>query len=97
MVKAKISGYPIAQPGFGTVENPVNMMKEEHSAEGERLAKIAALSSGYNPPAEACNTYKVAFSMLEDFENNLHKHIHLENNILFPKSIKLENEFSVES
>jgi regulator of cell morphogenesis and NO signaling len=37
------------------------------------------------PPADACNTYKVAFAMLQDFENDLHKHIHLENNILFPK------------
>ena len=96
MVKAKIDGSAIPQPPFGTVENPVNMMKHEHTVEGERLRKIADLTNEYTPPADACNTYKVTFAMLQDFENDLHKHIHLENNILFPKSIELEKEFSVE-
>lgn len=94
MVQAQISGSAIQQPPFGTVENPVNMMKHEHTVEGERLRKIAELTDEYNPPADACNTYKVTFSMLQDFENDLHKHIHLENNILFPKAIRLEKEFS---
>jgi len=96
MVKAKIDGSAIPQPHFGTVENPVNMMKHEHTVEGERLRKIADLTDEYTPPADACNTYKVTFAMLQDFENDLHKHIHLENNILFPKAIQLEKEFSVE-
>ena len=96
MVKAKISNEAIQQPHFGTVENPVNMMKHEHTVEGERLRKIADLTNEYTPPADACNTYKVTFAMLQDFENDLHKHIHLENNILFPKAIQLEKEFSVE-
>ena len=96
MVKAKIDGSAIPQPPFGTVENPVNMMKHEHTVEGERLRQIAELTNEYTPPADACNTYKVTFAMLQDFENDLHKHIHLENNILFPKSIELEKEFSVE-
>ena len=87
MVKAKISNEAIQQPHFGTVENPVNMMKHEHTVEGERLRKIADLTNEYTPPADACNTYKVTFAMLQDFENDLHKHIHLENNILFPKAI----------
>lgn len=94
MVQAQISGNVIQQPPFGTVENPVNMMKHEHTVEGERLRKIAELTDEYNPPADACNTYRVTFSMLQDFENDLHKHIHLENNILFPKAIRLEKEFS---
>lgn len=94
MVKAQITGNAIQQPPFGTVENPVNMMKHEHTVEGERLRKIAELTDEYNPPADACNTYRVTFSMLQDFENDLHKHIHLENNILFPKAIRLEKEFS---
>lgn len=93
MVKAQIDGSAIPQPPFGTVENPVNMMKHEHTVEGERLRKIAELTDEYTPPADACNTYRVTFSMLQDFENDLHKHIHLENNILFPKAIKLEKEF----
>lgn len=97
MVKAKISGHKLPPPAFGTVENPVNMMKHEHSVEGERLRKIAELTQEYTPPADACNTYKVTFAMLRDFENDLHKHIHLENNILFPKAIELEKEFSEEA
>lgn len=96
MVKAKISNEAIPHPQFGTVENPVNMMKHEHTVEGERLRKIADLTNGYTPPADACNTYRVTFAMLQDFENDLHKHIHLENNILFPKAINLEKEFSAE-
>jgi regulator of cell morphogenesis and NO signaling len=95
MMNSKISGQPIEQPHFGTVENPVEMMKHEHTVEGERLEKIAQLTNNYNPPADACNTYRVTFAMLQDFENDLHTHIHLENNILFPKSIELEKEFSV--
>lgn len=95
MVTSKISGNPIEKPNFGTVENPVEMMKHEHSVEGERLAKIAQLSNNYTPPEDACNTYRVTFAMLHEFENDLHTHIHIENNILFPKSIELEKEFSV--
>jgi regulator of cell morphogenesis and NO signaling len=53
------------------------MMKHEHTVEGERLRKIAELTNEYTPPADACNTYKVTFAMLQDFENDLHKHIHL--------------------
>ncbi len=95
MVKAKVSGTAIEQPHFGTVQNPVHMMMDEHSQEGERFRQIAKLTDGYNPPADACNTYRVAFAMLKDFEEDLHRHIHLENNILFPKAIRLEKEFSV--
>lgn len=96
MVKAKISGEELIHPSFDTVENPVAMMKHEHTVEGERFAKIAELTSNYNPPADACNTYRVTFAMLEEFESDLHTHIHIENNILFPKAIKLEKDFVVE-
>ncbi|PUB29498.1 regulator of cell morphogenesis and NO signaling [Elizabethkingia sp. YR214] len=94
MIKAQQTGEALRQPHFGTVENPVNMMQHEHTIEGERFEKIAALTDGYTPPADACNTYKVTFAMLQDFENDLHTHIHLENNILFPKSVRLEKDFS---
>lgn len=93
MVESKTNNTDFEQPQFGTVENPVNMMMHEHTAEGERFEKISALSDAYTPPADACNTYRVAYQMLEDFENDLHRHIHLENNILFPKSIEMEREF----
>lgn len=90
MVKAQLTGSELPNPTFGTVENPIAMMKDDHTVEGERFAEIAELTSGYNPPADACNTYKVTFAMLQEFEDDLHTHIHLENNILFPKAIELE-------
>ncbi|MFN4762667.1 iron-sulfur cluster repair di-iron protein [Gillisia sp. Q332] len=92
MVEAKEEGKEIPLPNFGTVENPVEMMKEEHDVEGERFRKIAGLTNNYQVPADACNTYRVTFSLLKEFEEDLQLHIHLENNILFPKAIALEKE-----
>lgn len=92
MVAHQSNGTEMIAPSFGSVENPVEMMMHEHTAEGERFREIEELSSGYNPPAEACNTYRVSFAMLKEFEEDLHLHIHIENNILFPKSIELEKE-----
>ncbi|WP_040253420.1 iron-sulfur cluster repair di-iron protein [Psychroserpens mesophilus] len=94
LVKAKLNCGAVKPPQFGTVENPIAMMKDEHGNEGERFRKIEALTDQYNPPADACNTYKVTFAMLKEFEKDLHLHIHLENNILFPKAIELETLFS---
>jgi regulator of cell morphogenesis and NO signaling len=96
MVKASIFNEAIQESPFGTVKNPIAMMMNEHEAEGDRFVKIVELTNNYTPPADACNTYKVTFSMLEEFEQDLHKHIHLENNILFPKAIALEKTFSEE-
>ena len=81
-----------ARPPFGTVENPIRMMMHEHSVEGDRLARITELTSGYTAPADGCTTYRVAFAMLREFEEDLHHHIHLENNIMFPRAIQLEQE-----
>ncbi|MCB0461845.1 MAG: iron-sulfur cluster repair di-iron protein [Flavobacteriaceae bacterium] len=93
MVKAKMENGAIQSPSFGTVENPIAMMMHEHDTEGERFREIAELTDDYNPPADACNTYRVAFAMLDEFEKDLHLHIHLENNILFPGALKLEQAF----
>ena len=93
MVKAQKENQPIQDPHFGTVENPIAMMKDEHSVEGERFDKIATLTDGFTPPKVACSTYKVTYQMLKEFEQDLHKHIHLENNILFPKAIQLQADF----
>lgn len=93
MVNAKEEGVKIDAPSFGSVENPIRSMEEEHTLEGDRFRKIEELSNQYIPPADACNTYKVTIALLKEFEEDLHLHIHLENNILFPKSIKLEKEF----
>lgn len=80
---------------FGTVENPINMMVHEHKVEGDRIAKISELSNQYTPPADGCATYRVAFAMLREFEEDLHLHIHLENNILFPRAIQLEKQATI--
>ncbi len=92
LVKAKAENTIIKAP-FGTVQNPIKMMMHDHDIEGERFRKIATLTHNYMPPADACTTYQVTFSMLKEFEDDLHLHIHLENNILFPKSITLEETF----
>lgn len=93
MVKIKESDGILSQPSFGTVSNPIAMMMHEHDNEGERFREIAALTDNYTPPADACTTYRVTFAMLKEFEADLHKHIHLENNILFPKAVILEKDF----
>ena len=90
MVATRSHDEALQQPHFGTVDNPIAMMMQEHDTEGERFRKIETLTNNYTPPADACNTYRVTFDMLADFEQDLHKHIHLENNILFPGAALLE-------
>jgi regulator of cell morphogenesis and NO signaling len=68
------------------------LWKENMKMEGDRFARIAEVTDGYTVPEDGCTTYRVAYSMLKDFEMDLHKHIHLENNILFPKAIEMEFE-----
>lgn len=92
---AQTKGKSIDMPNFGTVDNPIAMMEDEHTIEGERFAKIAELTNNYAPPEDACETYKVTFAMLKEFEEDLHKHIHLENNILFPAAKTMEKKFTV--
>ena len=91
LVKAKENGTIPSSP-FGTVANPIQQMMHEHDSEGERFRQIAQLADNYTPPSDACNTYRVTFQLLKEFEEDLHLHIHLENNILFPKAMQLENE-----
>ena len=93
LAEAEIAGIKnIHLPPFGTVENPINMMRHEHDIEGERFKIIRELTNGYTPPMDACTTYRVAFAQLIEFEEDLHQHIHLENNILFPKAMQLEGD-----
>lgn len=94
MAKAKQENTVPDTPHFGTVENPIQMMMNEHTTEGERFRKIETLSNNYTPPQDACNTYRVTFALLKEFEQDLHLHIHLENNILFPKAIELEKQLT---
>lgn len=92
MVAAKKGGEPLPQANFGKVDNPIQMMEAEHEEAGELLRQIAILSNNYTPPQGACNTYRAFYAKLQEFEEDLHQHIHLENNILFPKSLQLEKE-----
>lgn len=90
LVKAEAESSELPDSHFGSVDNPIKMMEDEHDEAGGIMRKIAALSNNYTPPQGACNTYKAFFAKLEEFEQDLHHHIHLENNILFPKVSKLE-------
>ncbi len=75
---------------FGTVASPVAMMTAEHDAAGLLLAKIRSLSENFTTPEGACPTYHAYYDGLKEFELDLHQHIHLENNILFPRAIEAE-------
>ncbi len=79
-------------PFFGTVNNPIELMENEHENAGDIFKLIAKLSNNYTPPEEACNTFRALYAKLDEFEQDLHLHIHLENNILFPKTIQLEQK-----
>jgi regulator of cell morphogenesis and NO signaling len=84
----------VPQAAFGSVQNPIKMIESEHESAGSELEEIRKLTNGYSAPADACTTFKVLYQKLEEFENDLFEHIHLENNILFPKAIELEKELS---
>jgi regulator of cell morphogenesis and NO signaling len=75
---------------FGSIEYPIRMMEREHREAGDELRLIRELTNGYVPPADGCTTYRVCFEELARFERDLHRHVHLENNMLFPKSVELE-------
>lgn len=90
---AKSNKLQTPYTAFGTIKNPIHMMEHEHDVVGDIFKEIRELSNNYMPPEDSCATYKVSYLKLKEFEEDLHQHIHLENNILFPKSILLESEF----
>ena len=90
LLNLKVTSQEIVPPHFGTVNNPIKMMEEEHETAGDIFKTIAQLTNNYTPPLDACNTFRALYAKLEEFEQDLHQHIHLENNILFPKAIQLE-------
>jgi regulator of cell morphogenesis and NO signaling len=92
LVKAKRGTGVFPSAPFGTVQNAIGMMEAEHQAAGEELYEIRSLSNSYAAPDDACTTYRVSFQELQQFEQDLHQHVHLENNILFPKAVELEME-----
>jgi regulator of cell morphogenesis and NO signaling len=94
MVWSKKQKQSVPLPTYGTIKNPISVMMHDHEQEGGKLRTIAELTNGYTIPADACGTYTLSISMLEEFEQDLHRHIHLENNILFPKAVLLEKELA---
>ncbi len=90
LADAAAAGRAAPVPPFGTVQNPIRMMETEHQFVGDAMAEIRALTDGYRLPDDACTTYGVCFQELEAFERDLHAHVHLENNILFPKAVAFE-------
>ncbi len=88
--RAVQTGEPAPHSCFGTVRNPVRMMMMEHDAAGDTLRELRQITSDYVPPADACISYQTLYQAVEAFEKDLHQHIHLENNILFPRVIEME-------
>lgn len=71
------------------LDGPIAHMMHEHEDTGNGLARLRELTNGYQPPVDACNTYRALFAGLADFEEDLHRHIHLENSVLFPAAEKM--------
>jgi regulator of cell morphogenesis and NO signaling len=90
MEESVLQKEPILPPPFGTVQNPVAMMEHEHDSAGNALRTLRATSNGYTAPPDGCVSYQTLYKTLAEFEADLHQHIHLENNILFPQAIALE-------
>ena len=90
MERASLHSRPAPFAPFGTVNNPIRLMMMEHETVGDLLRELRALSSNYSVPADACISYQTLYQALAAFEKDLHQHIHLENNILFPRAIELE-------
>ncbi len=92
LAKASRDKTRVQRPPFQSAENPICMMEAEHKFAGDEMNEIRSLSFGYTPPADACTTFKVSYQELQHFELDLHNHVHLENNILFPNVVTLEKQ-----
>jgi len=80
----------VDRPSFGSIKSPVSVVEIEHETAGIMLTRLSKLSNNYTPPDDACNTFQLLFAKLKEFEADLHMHVHLENNILHPKAMALE-------
>lgn len=90
MEAALESSLDMPAPPFGTVESPIKVMEAEHEQARTIMREISELTNGFTPPEDACTTHTILLKELDEFEQDLHKHVHLENNILFPKASELE-------
>ena len=91
LVRAKREHTKIEKPYFDSVNNPIQMMEEDHDHAGDIFKRISKLTNAYQTPEDACNTFKALYAKLEEFEDDLYQHVHLENNILFPKARYIES------
>ena len=87
-------GEPLPEVHCGSVQNPIRQMEHEHDNAGAALEKLRQLTGDYQPPADACQKFKALYDSLAELEQDLHEHIHLENNILFPKAVQMEQKAS---
>jgi regulator of cell morphogenesis and NO signaling len=90
MEAALESNQPLPPAFFGTVENPIRAMEQEHEGAGELLRQLRKVTGDYRLPADACTTFTALYNGLQELEHDLHHHIHLENNILFPRALQME-------
>lgn len=90
LAEVDAAGAVMPPSPFGTVGNPIRMMEHEHQAVADEMREIRGLTDGYQAPADGCATYRVAMAELNRFETDLHRHVHLENNVLFPSAIAME-------
>ncbi len=84
----------VSAGGFGTVRNPIEMMEHEHDSVGVAMDHMRKLGSDYTPPEDACTTFQLLYRELDEFERDLHIHIHLENNVLHPRAIAMEERLA---
>ncbi len=91
MEKAINRGLPLPLPFFVTVQNPVRVMTIEHNKAGDLLKQIRSITNNFTLPSDACTTFHTLYQALQELEVDLQHHIHLENNVLFPKAIVMEN------
>ncbi len=84
------NGTRLRPPMFGSIGNPIHMMEIEHDSAGEAMRELRKLTNNYTAPEDGCFSYKTLFHALSEFETDLHEHVHLENNILFPRAIQME-------
>lgn len=87
-------GAALAASPFGSIQAPIGMMEHEHDDAAQALARLRRLTDSYTPPADACNTFRGLYCGLAELEKALHEHIHLENNVLFPRAARLEEELA---
>lgn len=90
LAEARDHGRSLERPPFQSVRNPLRVMGEEHDAAGIYLRRLRELCSDYAPPGHACGTFRALYDSLASLERDLHQHIHLENNVLFPRAVELE-------